>query len=112
MWVIRVTGLGEVAGEVLFRIPIALRTWHPDLFTAEALAQRLEDMALIIDAMNTRMALRIGLHDCRPCVRGDDAIQGNVGLRTVRALLTAGILPQHVQSLHDRLMLVVVGLKG
>ena len=49
---------------------MALRTWHPDLFTAEALAQRLEDMDLIIDAMNARVALRIGFHHGRPRVGG------------------------------------------
>ncbi len=109
---IRVPCLGTVAGEVLFRLPLARRPWHPALLTAEALAQRLEAMERIRNALEARVALRVGRHHGCPRVRGDDPSQGDRGLCALRALLTAGLLPQPVPGLHDRLRLGVVGLQG
>lgn len=102
---------GKVGGQVVIGIAVALRAGHPDFFTTHALAQGVQGMHLIVDAVHPRLAFGIGLQQRFLPLFGHDPIEGHGVLAPVEPLFAPCIRLHQVERFHHRLVLVVVGME-
>jgi hypothetical protein len=103
--------VGKIGGEVVLWIAVALRPRDPNFLTPDPFTQRCEGMHCIVDAVEARLPVRIGLdHGALPLL-GHHAIEGDLISVGIKPAALARVWLHEIKGLDHGLVLVIVRLE-